>query len=131
MRIGARDERLYGMKLLLALFALFALTASAADLAGSWKATIETPNGNLESTFQFKVDGAKLTGTVTSQQMGESAISDGKIDGDNFSFTVKREGPNGEFVINYKGTVKGDEAKIQISIAAFDRTFDLVAKRVK
>jgi hypothetical protein len=131
MRMGARDEKLYGMKLLLALFAMFALTASAADLAGSWKATIETPNGNMESTFQFKVDGAKLTGTVTSQQMGESAISDGKIDGDNFSFVVKREGPNGEFVINYKGTVKGDEAKIQISIAAFDRTFDLVAKRVK
>ena len=130
MRPAARNATLYGMKLLLALFALFALTASAADLDGSWKASMETPNGNIESTFKFKVDGAKLTGTVTSQ-MGESAISDGKIDGDNFSFAVKREGPNGEFVINYKGSVKGDEAKMQISIAAFDRTFDVVAKRVK
>ena len=119
------------MKLLVTLFALFALTAAAADLAGTWKASIETPNGNIESTFEFKVDGAKLTGTVTSQQMGSTPISDGKVDGDNFSFALKREGPNGEFVINYKGTVKGDEAKMQISIAAFDRTFDVTAKRVK
>jgi hypothetical protein len=119
------------MKLLMALFALFALTASAADLAGTWKGSVDTPNGTFESTYEFKVDGAKLTGTVTSQQMPASAISDGKIDGDSFSFTVKREGPNGEFVINYKGTVSGDEAKMQINIAAFDMSFNVVAKRVK
>jgi hypothetical protein len=131
MRHAAQGAKLDRMKLFLALFVLFALTASAADLAGTWKASLETPNGNIESTFEFKVDGAKLTGSVTSQQMGTTPISDGKIEGDNFSFAVKREGPNGEFVINYKGTVKGDEAKMQISIAAFDRTFDVTAKRAK
>ena len=118
------------MKLLLALFAL-AFTASAADIAGSWKATIETPNGNMESTFMFKVDGVKLTGTVTSAQMGEAVISDGKVDGDGVSFVVKRSTPNGEFIINYKGTVSGDELKLNISIPAIDRTFDMTAKRVK
>jgi hypothetical protein len=85
----------------------------------------------MESTFEFKVDGAKLTGTVTSQQMGSTPISDGKIDGDNVSFVVKRNGPNGEFVINYKGTVSGDEMKLKLEIAAFDRSFDIVAKRAK
>jgi hypothetical protein len=117
------------MKTLLAVFAAFALTASAADIAGKWKATIDTPNGAMETTFDLKVDGAKLTGTVTSAQMGASAITDGKVDGDNLSFVVKRNGPQGELVINYKGTVSGDEMKVTISIPAFDRTFDLVAKR--
>ena len=118
------------MKTLLAVFAAFALTASAADIAGKWKATIDTPNGAMETMFDLKVDGAKLTGTVTSAQMGgASAISDGKVDGDNVSFVVKRTGPQGELIINYKGTVSGDEMKMTISVPAFDRTFDLVAKR--
>jgi hypothetical protein len=54
------------MKILAALFVLLAGTALAADVAGTWKATVDTPNGAMESTFVFKVDGAKLTGTVTS-----------------------------------------------------------------
>jgi hypothetical protein len=119
------------MKLLLTLFAAFVLTASAADIAGTWKASIETPNGTLESTFAFKVDGSTLTGTVTSQQMGETQISDGKVDGDMVSFAVKRSTPDGEFVITYKGKVSGDEMKLTVNIAAIDRTFDIVAKRAK
>jgi hypothetical protein len=119
------------MKLFTLLFAAFALTASAADVAGTWKSSLETPNGNFESTYVFKVDGDKVTGTVATAQMGESAISDGKLDGDKLSFAVKRNGPNGELVITYKGTVTGDELKMTISIPAMDRTFDVTAKRAK
>ena len=50
-----------------ALVAVFALTASAADVAGTWKSSMETPNGAFEQTYTFKVDGAKLTGKVSSQ----------------------------------------------------------------
>ena len=71
------------MKWLLVPIALFAITASAADVAGTWKATSETPNGSFETTFVFKVDGEKLTGTTSNQRSGELPISDGKIDGDN------------------------------------------------
>ncbi|HTP30791.1 MAG TPA: hypothetical protein VMJ75_01380 [Candidatus Acidoferrales bacterium] len=118
------------MKVLTTLFLALALTASAADVAGSWKASLETPNGTIENTFVFKVDAGKLTGTVTGQ-MGEAPISDGKVDGDNVSFTVKRDTPNGEFVLNYKGAVSGDEIKMTVSIPAMDRSFDFTAKRVK
>jgi len=107
------------------------MTASAADIAGVWKATVDTPNGAMESTLDLKVTGTKLTGTVTSAQMPSAPISDGKVDGDNVSFTVKRDGPNGQFVINYKGTVSGDEMKLKIEIPQFDRSFDMVAKRAK
>ena len=69
------------MKWLLILMAVFALTVSAADVSGTWKGTAETPNGTIERTFVFKVDGDKLTGETTSQIMGKSAVIDGKIDG--------------------------------------------------
>src|SRR5947208_2692478 len=57
---------LHLMKWLLVLVALFAMVASAADVNGTWKASIETPNGNFEQTFTFKADGNKLTGKVSS-----------------------------------------------------------------
>jgi hypothetical protein len=63
--------------------------------------------------------------------MPAADITNGKVDGDKFSFTVKRNGPNGELVINYSGTATGDELKMKIEIPAFDRSFDLVGKRVK
>lgn len=119
------------MKRAVVLLMTFVIAAFAADIAGTWKASVETPNGTFESTFVLKVDGAKLTGSVTTGQMGESPISDGKVDGDNISFTVKREGPNGEFVINYKGTVSGDELKMTAQIPAMDRSFEMTAKRAK
>jgi len=63
-------------------------TASAADISGNWKGAAETPNGTIERTFAFKVDGHKLTGETTSSMMGKSTIADGKVDGDTVTFTI-------------------------------------------
>jgi hypothetical protein len=79
------------MKWLLCLMALFAFTASAADISGNWKGTAETPNGTVERTFVFKVDGHKLTGETTSNMFGKSTIEDGKVDGDDVSFSYHGE----------------------------------------
>jgi hypothetical protein len=64
-------------------------------------------------------------------QMGDSAISEGKVDGDTVTFAVVRQGQNGEFRINYTGKASGDEMKITASIPAMDRTFEMTAKRAK
>ncbi len=92
---------------------VLALVASAwaADVAGKWTAEMQGPQGTSETTFNFKVEGTTLTGTMTSQ-MGESAISEGKINGDEISFVVVRTGRSGnEMKILYKGKVAGDEIK--------------------
>jgi hypothetical protein len=117
------------LKLLLILIAAFAMVASAADATGTWKATVETPNGTMESTFVLKVDGAKLTGTVTGR-MGESQVSEGKVDGDNISFSVVREFNGNEFRMNYKGKVSETEIKFTVEMPAMDRTFEMTAKKV-
>jgi hypothetical protein len=98
----------------LALAALFvtlaAVTAFAADVTGKWKASIETPRGTQEVTFDFHADGAALTGKVTSPR-GESDITDGKIDGDNLSFTQTVNFNGNEMKINYTGKIDGDNIK--------------------
>jgi len=117
------------MKYLMILIALFAVTASAADIDGTWKASTETPNGTFETVFVFKVDGSTLTGTTTNQMMGEKPISEGKVDGDNVSFVVAANFNGNDVKLAYKGKVEGKEMKITLSLPGGDRTFEMVAKK--
>jgi hypothetical protein len=122
------------VKWLLVLMAMFTLAASAADVTGTWKASTETPNGTMESTFVFKVDGAKLTGTVSNPMGGENPISDGKIDGDALSFVVAISFNGQDFKLNYAGEVTGNEMKLTITMPALGggdpRSFEMTAKKV-
>src|SRR5579872_6526660 len=100
------------MKRLLFSLIVCVVAASAADIAGTWKGTAEGPQGNLERTFVFKVDGAKLTGETTSQMLGKSVINDGKIEGDSVSFSITANMQGNELKLNYKGKLTGDELKL-------------------
>jgi hypothetical protein len=117
------------MKWLLMLMAAFAITASAADITGTWKGTAETAVGKLERTFVFKVDGAKLTGETTSNMFGKSTITDGKIDGDNLSFVITINVQGNDMKANYKGKVAGDEIKLTVEIEGTDQTVEYTVKR--
>ena len=61
------------------------------DINGKWKGEMQTPNGPFELTYDFKVIGDSLTGTVSSA-MGELPISNGKVNGETFSFDVNVNG---------------------------------------
>jgi len=103
--------------LLISAFALL-----AADVSGKWVA--ETPGRNggppRQTTFNFKVDGSKLSGTVSAPGRGgqamDSEISDGKVDGDNISFKVKRTMGDQEIVTEYTGTLSGDTINLKMNM---------------
>ena len=62
------------------------------NISGKWKASFTTPDGQQrENTFNFKVEGDTLTGTVVSSALGEAQITDGKVHGDEISFSVTRK----------------------------------------
>ncbi len=94
----------------LTLFVLLAaVTAFAADVTGKWVAQMPGRGGQTrEVTFNLKVDGNQLTGTVSGRR-GDTPISDGKIDGDNISFSQVMEFNGNQMKINYKGKISGDE----------------------
>ena len=118
------------MKHLLSIFFVLALAvpALAADITGNWKATAEGPQGAMTRTFAFKVDGEKLTGETVSSFAGKSEIMDGKINGDDISFTLNVKFQDNEMKIAYTGkVVSKDEIKLSADVQG--NTIEWVAKR--
>src|SRR5580704_3476269 len=118
------------MRSMVVLVALFAMNALAADISGTWKGTAESANGPLERTFTFKVEGTKLTGETESQMLGKSTIADGKMEGDNISFTITGNMQGNEMKLTYKGTVTGDQIKLTVDFAGGGQTVEYTLKRV-
>jgi hypothetical protein len=93
------------------LLGLLSIAALAADISGKWTAQVPGRGGQTrEATFNFKVDGSTLTGTVSGRG-GDMPIGDGKIDGDSISFTQTMEFNGNTMKFLYKGTVSGDSIK--------------------
>jgi hypothetical protein len=102
-----KNANLWVAAVLLILLAGF---AGAADVTGKWVAQMQGRQGTTETVFNFTVDGTKLSGTM-SNPMGETAISDGKINGDEISFVVVRSIGGNEMKTLWKGKISGDEIK--------------------
>src|SRR5215470_15908487 len=88
-----------------------------ADPTGSWTWTTPGRNGGPERkmTLKLKTEGEKLTGTRTAPSRGgqtqDTDIKDGKIKGDEVSFTVSREFNGNTMTTKYHGKVSGDAIK--------------------
>ena len=99
---------------------ILALPTMAADINGTWKATAEGPNGPIERTFTFKVDGGNVTGETVSQFMGKSEIKDGKIEGEKVSFSIKGNFQGNEVTIKYEGKATVSSFKLKSTFQGGD-----------
>ena len=119
------------MKILATLTMMLALglSAFAADVDGRWTGTVAAPTGDLTVTFNFKADGAKLTGTTTGLDGADVAISDGKVDGANITFKVTLDFGGMPFVLSYKGVVSATEIKILSEAEGMPMPFELLLKK--
>jgi hypothetical protein len=100
--------------LVVSIVLLCLVPALAADISGKWTTTIKTPIGDMSYTFDFKVEGEKLTGKVVMSMGGESSesvLSEGYVKGDEISFveTLKVQGQ--ELRCEYKGKISGNEIR--------------------
>ena len=120
------------MKLIRAAFLTAALTlsASAADVTGTWKAVFLGDPGTWpkmvsEMTFELTADGSQVTGMAhMSNWPGDAPLSDGKIEGDRISFVVigrspwKSRGPRGEASgfprLTFTGTITGKKLGLHL-----------------
>jgi len=113
--------------LLLAVFCL--ASVFAADIDGKWTATYEVQGNSITTTWDLKADGTKLTGKASSS-LGDRDITDGKIEGNNVSWTENINAQGAAISVTCKGTLNGDELKITRTVGDFGST-EVTAKRVK
>src|ERR1035437_2214609 len=66
---------------------------------------------SIDLLLTLKKDDGKLNGTVSSSQIGQMEISDGKVDGDKMSFSVMYNG----MAIKSEGVISGDTIKLTSS----------------
>ena len=121
--------------LLLACVCSMVLLAAGVD--GTWysEVTREGMNGEMtvKTTAVLKVVDDKLSGTVEEvygeRAMPAAEIQDAKIDGNKFSFTVKRDFGGNEMIIKYEGALEGDSLKGTSTFEGMDRTMPFEWKR--
>jgi hypothetical protein len=104
------DDNLPAMRKALAgLIAVFLLAgvATAADISGTWNATVNLGDQTGSPTFTFKQDGEKLTGTY-SGALGDAQLH-GAIKGNDISFNFEAQG----ITVNYSGKLSADGKKIE------------------
>jgi hypothetical protein len=123
------------LRFVFALMLVFAAAGFAADIDGKWVSERKMTGQDgtertVTTTFEFKADGNKLTGTAT--QPGRPggdppppvAIQDGKIDGNKISFTVVRTTQRGEMKSTYSATVEGKTLKGTMTMMDRDMPFE-------
>jgi hypothetical protein len=106
---------------------------AAVAIAGKWQSEFESQVGHLKYTYEFKLDGDKLTGSAIREVNDAKTTADikGKLAGGEISFTepLKIEGQD-EITIEYTGKVSGDEIKFTRKVGDFATT-EIVAHRLK
>lgn len=121
---------MYRKVFLATLIAVLSCTmAFAASVEGKWKATFDTQMGTQNYTYEFHLDGNKLTGTATNDR-GATPITEGKLDGDTITFVEPLSFNGNDIRIEYTGKIDGDQIKFTRKVGEF-ATENLVAERSK
>jgi len=106
---------------------LMAGIAIAADVDGKWTGTI--PGMDIPVAYTFKADGATLTGTSSGPENSTIPIKNGKIDGNNISFSVTFDMGGQGMKLDYKGVVSSDQ--IKLSFDMMGQTTEIIVKKAK
>ena len=109
-------------------------TSTAQDITGTWEITLETQRGQQTQVITLTIEDDELKGTLDMGAAGRAMagrrgagggggvrpgggggpqtlpLSDIRVEGDAFSFTMERGMPGGRsFSITYSGTFEGNE----------------------
>jgi len=98
----------------------------AADVTGKW--TADSDDGPAW-VFNLKSDGGNVTGTMQGHDGKDRPINEGKLEGEDISFSVESEWQGDPITLVFKGKVSGDEMQLRVDTKDGNWGTDLVAKR--
>lgn len=83
----------------------------AMDITGKWSG----PMQDGQAVFTLKSDNNLITGTMLGIDGKEYPITEGKLEGENISFTVNSQWQGSPVKLLVKGTVSGEQMKLNIA----------------
>ncbi|HUI54574.1 MAG TPA: glycoside hydrolase family 27 protein [Bryobacteraceae bacterium] len=90
--------------------------AGAADLAGTWQFEQAGRSGQtLVTTFVFKVDGSKFTGTYATTNQAYDVVN-GVVDGTKVTFQTTDDYAIPPRITDYQGTLEGDQLTLSRAV---------------
>ena len=97
----------------MAIAAILTVAAWAVDVSGTW--TMSTPGRDgqmMDRDITIVQEGNKIKVTLPPFREGmEPVVGEGTIEGNAIQWKIVRQGPQGEMVMEYKGTVDGNTMK--------------------
>jgi autotransporter translocation and assembly factor TamB len=111
-----------------ALVPVAAQDAKKIDITGQWEMTVESPQGQMVITANYKQQGETLTGTHVSE-MGESPLK-GTVKGADIEYTITIDMGGQVMSIVHKAKVDGDTIKGTADIEGMG-SITFTAKRKK
>jgi len=136
MRTGITQTKILMIKItLLFLFGLIALVTNAAgpaDMAGQWKAEIDTQIGLQKYLFTFSVEGGKLTGKAAAEvndRKREADLQETRLEGETLTFVEVVNIQDNDVRIQYTGKVGTNEIAFTRQVGDF-ATEEFKATRV-
>jgi hypothetical protein len=108
---------------------LIAGTAISADIDGKWKGELPGMGGDpMQITYTFKADGTTLTGSTPGMDGKDMAIQNGKINGNNITYSITFN-MGQEMKVDFKGVLSGDTLKLTFEMMGTPT--ELTLKRAK
>lgn len=98
------------------------------DITGTWEMTVESPQGSMIVTANYKQEGETLTGTHVSE-MGEAPLK-GTVKGTDVNYTITIDMQGQQFSIVHTGKIDGDTITGTADIGGMG-TINWTAKRKK
>jgi hypothetical protein len=109
------------------LIASLSLFVMAADISGTWEITLVSPRGERVSEMSIEQDGENIKVTMEGFQ-GDEMKGEGTFKDNKAAWSVTVSTPNGDFTINYKGTLEDDILKGEAEMGDFG-TMEWTAKK--
>jgi len=102
-------------------------------VVGKWKTEFESQIGTQKYTYEFKLDGTKLTGRAIGERdtgTNDVAVADLKFDNNKISFSEPLKVQDNDVTVEYTGSLTNDELHLHRKVGDIAE-YDIVAKRVK
>jgi hypothetical protein len=114
----------------IAALTVFGALAPGAEIRGKWKGSVNGREGARALYFVFELEGEELTGMMIDAH-GENIIHEGRIVGDQLSFTLVYDLSGDKIKRIYRGTLSGDEIQFTSQAENGDNKREFTVRRMQ